>query len=68
MIQALEWDGKELVEKWKTVMSPGIISDFRIGDFKNEGLRSMVLILIKQAPFAALTGPSSIIFAYDLVP
>ncbi len=68
VIQALEWDGKDLKEKWKTVRSPGIITDFRIGDFKNEGLRSLVLVLIKQNPFAALTGPRSIIFAYDLIP
>src|SRR5271157_2090534 len=68
VIQALEWDGKVLGEKWRTVESQGIISDFRIRDFKNEGLRSLVLILVKQNPFAALTGPRSVIFAYDLVP
>ena len=68
VIQALEWDGKELREKWKTVRSPGIISDFRIRDFKNEGLRSLVLILVKQNPFAVLNGLRSVIFAYDLVP
>ena len=68
VIQALEWDGKELGEKWKTVRSPGIISDFRIGDFKNEGLRSLVLILVQQNPFFALSGARSVIFAYDLVP
>jgi hypothetical protein len=68
VIQALEWDGKELGEKWRTVESQGIISDFRIRDFKNEGLRSLVLMLVKQNPFAALTGPRSVIFAYNLVP
>ncbi|MGO9566232.1 MAG: FG-GAP repeat domain-containing protein [Desulfomonilaceae bacterium] len=68
VIQALEWDGKELGEKWRTVESQGIISDFRIRDFKNEGLRSLVLMLVKQNPFAALTGPRSVIFAYDLIP
>jgi hypothetical protein len=68
VIQALEWDGKELGEKWRTVESQGIISDFRIRDFKNGGLRSLVLMLVKQNPFAALTGPRSVIFAYDLVP
>jgi hypothetical protein len=68
VIQALEWVGKELVEKWRTVRSPGIISDFRIRDFKNEGLRSLVLILVQQNPFFALAGPRSVIYAYDLVP
>jgi hypothetical protein len=68
MIQALEWDGKELGEKWRTVKNPGVISDFRIRDFKNEAVRSLVLILIKQNPFAFLTNPRSVIFAYDLGP
>jgi FG-GAP-like repeat len=68
VIQALEWDGKELVDKWRTVRSPGIISDFRIRDFKNEGLRSLVLILVKQNPFFGLSGARSVIFAYDLMP
>ena len=67
-IQALVWDGSHLVEKWKTVMSPGIISDFKIGDLKNEQTRSLVMILLKPHPFLALTGPRSIVFAYDLNP
>ncbi len=67
-IQALVWDGGHLVEKWKTVMSPGIISDFKIGDLKNQQTRSLVMILLKPPPFLALTGPHSIVFAYDLNP
>jgi FG-GAP-like repeat len=68
VIQALEWDGKELADKWRTVASPGIISDFRIRDFKNVGLRSLVLILVKRNPFFGLSAARSVIFAYDLVP
>lgn len=67
-IQALVWDDGHLVEKWKTVMSPGIISDFKIGDLKNEQTRSLVMILLKPHPFLAFTGPRSIVFAYDLNP
>ncbi len=67
-VQALVWDGGQLVEKWKTVRTPGLISDFRIGDLKNEQVRSLVLILLKPSPFPALTGPRSIVFAYDLMP
>ncbi len=67
-IHALNWDGASLVEKWKTVMSTGIISDFRIGDVKNEQTRSLILILLKPDPFLGLTGPRSIVFAYDLNP
>lgn len=67
-IQALAWDGARLLEKWKTIRSPGIISDFRIRDFKNGGIRSLVLILVKPNPFLALTGPRSVIYSYDLIP
>ncbi len=67
-VQALVWEGGHLVDKWKTVMSPGIITDFRIGDLKNEQTRSLVLILLEPNPFFAFTGPHSIVFAYDLTP
>lgn len=68
MIQALVWDGTQLAEKWKTVTSPGLISDFRIGDFKNQGMPTLVLILIKPGAFPFLAGPRSTVFAYDLIP
>jgi hypothetical protein len=68
VIQALVWDGNQLKVKWKTVQSPGVVSDFRIRDFKNGGTRSLVLLLIKSNPFLALTGRAhSVVFAYDLL-
>lgn len=68
VIQGLSWDGSRLREKWKTVRSEGIISDFRIRDFKSEGIRSLVLILVKPDPFLFLGGRRSVVFAYDLIP
>lgn len=69
LIQALVWDGSGLALKWRTVASPGVISDFRIGDFKNQGLPALVLLHVKTSPFLALTGGvRTAIFAYDLVP
>ncbi len=67
-IQALGWNGNALVEKWKTVESQGSITDFRIRDFKNQDTQSLVLILVKPMPFLALSGPRSVIYAYDLIP
>jgi len=67
-IQALSWDGENVSEKWKTVRSEGVISDFRIRDFKNEGIQSLVLILVEPNPFLALSGPHSVVYAYDLIP
>ncbi len=68
VIQGLSLEEGRLTEKWKTIRSEGSISDFRIRDFKNEGINSLVLILVKPNPFVALTGPRSVVFAYDLVP
>jgi hypothetical protein len=67
-VQALVWNGHRMAEKWKTVASPGIISDFGIKDFKNLGARSLVLILLKPGAFSFLTGPRSVVYAYDLLP
>jgi hypothetical protein len=68
LIQALAWDGQRLLEKWKTVTSPGVITDFGIKDFKNQGSRSLVLILMRPGAFSFLTGPRSVVYAYDLLP
>jgi hypothetical protein len=69
LIQALVWDGSGLALKWRTVASPGIISDFRVGDFKNQGTPALVLLHVKSNPFLALTGGvRTAIFVYDLVP
>jgi TolB-like protein len=65
-VQALGWDGHQLVDQWKTIRSAGTISDFRIRDFKNEGMKSLVLLLVKHQ-FLPLA-PRSVVFAYDLVP
>jgi hypothetical protein len=68
MINALTWDGEKLVEKWKTIGTRGIISDFTIGDLRNEGTRSLVLSLVAPAPFPGLTRSRSVVYAYDLIP
>ena len=67
-IQALTWDGTQLTKKWNTSALDGIISDFSISDFKNNGIQSLVLILVKQDPFLAFSGPRSVVFAYDFIP
>ncbi len=66
-IEALTWDGSQLTEKWKTIRSAGVITDFKIGDFKNQGTKSLVLILQKPH-FLVFTNTHSIIYAYDLAP
>ncbi|MCX5863044.1 MAG: VCBS repeat-containing protein [Deltaproteobacteria bacterium] len=67
-IQALSWDGAYLTKKWNTSTVDGIISDFSIHDFKNNGIQSLVLLLVRSDPFLALSGPRSAVFAYDFIP
>ncbi|MBM4326146.1 MAG: VCBS repeat-containing protein [Deltaproteobacteria bacterium] len=69
VIEDLLWDGTELKTKWKTVGSQGIIPDFRIRDLKNAGNRSLVVLLVSYRPvLPLLTGPRSVVFAYDILP
>jgi hypothetical protein len=65
-VQGLTWDGKQLREKWKTVGSSGLISDLRIRDFKNQGIKSLVLILIEPRTLFSFRTPCSLVYAYDL--
>jgi hypothetical protein len=68
MIQALSWDGQSLVNMATTVPYRGIISDFAVRDFKNEGIKSLVFLLVSPSPFPLITNPRSVVFAYDLIP
>jgi hypothetical protein len=63
LIQALTWDGSRLKPDWHSVENNAVISDFRIRDFKNGGVKSLVLLLVR---YSFLAGPYSQIFAYDL--
>ena len=65
-IEALGWDGKHFIEDWRTVTSHGIISDYLISDFKNEGMKSLMLVLVNPMFFKSITGYRSVIFAYDI--
>jgi hypothetical protein len=68
VVEDLVWEDGKLKQKWKTVGAQGIISDFRVRDFKNQGVRSLVLILVQSNPFPlmAISGPSSVVYAYEL--
>jgi len=65
-IEALGWDGVGFLEKWRTVNSPGVISDYLVGDFKNDKTNSLVLALVNPMFFQSITGYRTVIFAYDL--
>ncbi len=45
---ALSWEGGRLKEIWKTVKSPGYISDYRIGDIDNDGKDEMIAALVEK--------------------
>lgn len=69
LIHDLVWDGKVLKRNWKTVTSKGVITDFRVRDFKSTGNRSLVLLLVNSNPILSLVaGPRSVVYAYDIWP
>ncbi len=69
VIEDLVWRSNQLISNWKTIGTGGLISDFRIQDFKNEGHRSLVVILLKSDYFLSFSGRAySVVFAYDLAP
>jgi hypothetical protein len=65
-VEALGWNGNQFLENWRTVTSPGIIADYLIADFKNEGTNSLVLALVNPMLFQSVTGYRSVVFAYDM--
>ncbi len=67
-IQGFHWGGVFLEQKWNTPPMEGAISDFKIGDFKNSGTRSLVLLLVRPDQLLGMSGPRSILFAYDFLP
>ena len=67
-IQGFHWGGACLEKKWNTPPMEGAISDFNIGDFKNSGARSLVLLLARPDQLLGMSGPRSILFAYDFLP
>lgn len=67
-IQGFHWEGNGLQKKWSSPSMQGIISDFRVGDFKNSGARSLVLLLVKPDQLLGMSGPRSVVFAYDFLP
>ena len=69
VIEDLVWRANQLTSNWKTIGTGGLISDFRIQDFKNVGHRSLVVILLKSDYFLSFSGRAySVVFAYDLAP
>ncbi len=69
VIQDLAWEEGRLKLKWSTVEADGLISDFSIRDFKNDGSRSLVLLLVQSNPLSSLLGASrSTVHAYDVQP
>ncbi len=65
-VEALGWNGSQFFENWRTVTSPGMIADYLIADFKNEGTNSLVLALVNPMLFQSITGYRSVVFAYEM--
>lgn len=67
-IHAFRLEGSHLVKRWNTPPREGVISDFAISDFRTNGIKSLVLLLMKPDPLLAVSGPRSVVYAYDFGP
>ncbi|MDQ1238997.1 MAG: hypothetical protein QG577_1182 [Thermodesulfobacteriota bacterium] len=67
-IQAFTLEGSRLEKKWNTPSRDGVISDFTIADFRSNGGKALVFLLLKPDPLLAVAGPRSVVYAYDFVP
>ncbi len=66
VIQALRWADHKITETWKTIKMQGVVNDFEISDFKNQGIRSLVMLTNRLGQFLVFSGNRSIIYAFDL--
>ncbi len=66
-IEALIWDGSEMVTTWKTRTMSGQISDFFIGDFDHDGIEELVISRIYKEGSLAFTKGKSGLIAYEMM-
>jgi FG-GAP-like repeat len=66
-IFSLSWDGSVMKENWKTQTINDYISNYGIGDFKNNGQRQLVVGVVQSTgPLPFLTTARSVLYSYDL--
>lgn len=66
-MESRSWTDTGLKLNWKTAPLPGRISDFVVGDFDNDGFDELVAATITKEATTAMSKPSSIIVAYELL-
>ena len=62
----LSWDGVGLAPVWKTRTLSGMIRDFAVGDFDNDGKNELVGALISKEGTTVGVQPKSAVIALDL--
>jgi len=76
-IHALAWSETGFVEAWRTPYLDGYVSDFTIADLDGDGVRELVVAVVKDADFvgeikdlfgygSAERGAKTVLLAYDL--
>jgi hypothetical protein len=60
-----EWDGLGLAAQWKTRKLSGMIRDFAVGDFNNDGTRDLLCAVVMEEGAIATTTPKSALVALE---
>lgn len=64
-IFSFSWDGLGLAPQWRTRKITGAIRDFAVGDFGNEGRRTLVAAVVLEEGHVIGTEPKSVVIALD---
>ena len=59
------WDGLGLAPQWKTRKISGMIRDFAIGDFNNDGKKDLLCAVVLDEGVVATTTPKSTLIAFE---
>ncbi|MEJ5358653.1 MAG: VCBS repeat-containing protein [Desulfobacterales bacterium] len=59
------WDGLGLAPEWRTRKITGAIRDFAVGDFANDGRRSLVAAVVLDEGHVIGTDPKSVVIALE---
>ena len=59
------WDGLGLAPQWKTRKLSGMIRDFAVGDFNNDGKKELLCAVVIDEGVIATTTPKSTLIALE---
>ena len=62
-----EWDGLGMAPRWKTRKVSGMIRDFAVGDFNNDGKKELLCAIVLEEGAIVTTTPKSTLIALEFI-